>query len=324
MQVLFLPFNPVMSYWYDGFVEAVDGRYPIKMYDPDKPVAPQFEGIDVVVACAGCTHEMVDASVEAGVKLWQVLSVGVDHWDMPYFFRKEMPFAHTPGPFSAIALAEHALTLMLLIAKNHRAAQANMRAELFSLPLNDELAGKKLGLIGLGASGRELTKRGHAMGMEILAIDIAAIPQSVRDECHVSFFGDPSAMDHVIAEADYLSLHTPSTAQTRHMIGARQLELMKPTAVLINVARGLLMDVDALVEALQNGQIRGAGLDAFATEPLPSSHPLLQMENVFCTPHIAGVTRETAQRRGQAAADNVERVSKGLEPLYQVTPDNYS
>ena len=238
MQILFLPFNPVMHYWYDGFIEAIDGRYPIEMYDPDKPLAPQFEGIDVVVACAGCTHEMVDASVAAGVKLWQVLSVGVDHWDMPYFFRKEMPFANTPGPFSAIALAEHALTLMLVIAKNHRVAQANVRTETFSLPLNDELAGKKLGLIGLGASGRELAKRGHAMGMEVMAIDIADIPQSVRDECHVSFFGDPSAMDHLIAEADYLSLHTPSTALTRHMIGARQFEMMKPTAVLINVARG--------------------------------------------------------------------------------------
>ena len=224
MQILFLPFNPVMHYWYDGFIEAIDGRYPIEMYDPDKPLAPQFEGIDVVVACAGCTHEMVDASVAAGVKLWQVLSVGVDHWDMPYFFRKEMPFANTPGPFSAIALAEHALTLMLVIAKNHRVAQANVRTETFSLPLNDELAGKKLGLIGLGASGRELAKRGHAMGMEVMAIDIADIPQSVRDECHVSFFGDPSAMDHLIAEADYLSLHTPSTALTRHMIGARQFE----------------------------------------------------------------------------------------------------
>ncbi len=322
MQVLFLPFNPVMHYWYDGFVEAVGGRYPIKMYDPDKPVAPQFEGIDVVVACAGCTHEMVDASVEAGVKLWQVLSVGVDHWDMPYFFKKEMPFANTPGPFSAVALAEHALTLMLLIAKNHRAAQANMRAELFSLPLNDELAGKKLGLIGLGASGRELAKRGHAMGMEIMAIDIVDIPQSVRDECHVSFFGDPSAMDQLISEVDYLSLHTPSTAQTRRMIGARQFELMKPNAALINVARGLLVDEDALVEALQSGQIRAAGMDAFVTEPLPSSHPLLQMDNMYCTPHVAGVTRETAQRRGQAAADNVERVSKGLEPLHQVTPDS--
>ena len=97
---------------------------------------------------------------------------------------------------------------------------------------------------------------------------------------------------------------------------------MKPSAVLINVARGLLVDEDALVEALQSGQIRAAGMDAFVTEPLPSSHPLLQMDNMYCTPHIAGVTRETAQRRGQAAADNVERVSKGLEPLYQVTPDS--
>ena len=322
MQILFLPFNPVMQYWYDGFVEAVDGRYPITMYDHDKPVAPQFEGIDVVVACAGCTHEMVDAAVDAGVKLWQVLSVGVDHWDMPYFFRKEMPFANTPGPFSAVALAEHALTLMLLIAKNHRTAQANMRAERFSLPLNDELAGKKLGLVGLGASGRELAKRGHAMGMEVMAVDIADIPQSVRDECNVSFFGDPSDMEHLITEADYLSLHTPSTAQTKHMIGARQLEMMKPTAVLINVARGLLVDEDALVEALQSGQIRAAGMDAFATEPLPSSHPLLQMDNMFCTPHIAGVTKETTQRRGQAAATNVDRVSQGLEPLHLVTPDS--
>ncbi len=319
MRVLFLPFNPVMHYWYDGFIEAIDGRYPIEMYDPEKPLAAQFEGIGAVVACAGCTHEMIDASVEAGVKLWQVLSVGVDHWDVPYFLEKGMPFANTPGPFSAVALAEHALTLMLLIAKNHHTAQENVRAELFSLPLNDELAGKKLGLIGLGASGRELAKRVHAMGMEIMAIDIADIPQSVRDEHHVSFFGDPSGLARVIAEADYLSLHTPLTAATRHMIGRQQFELMKSTAVLINVARGQLVDEDALIAALQSGQIRAAGLDAFAREPLEQSHPLLQMENVVCTPHIAGVTKETAQRRGQAAAENVDRVSKGLPPLHLVT-----
>ena len=320
MRVLFLPYNPDYHfYWYDGFFEAIDGRYPIEMFDPNKPMAPQLEGVGVVVACSGFSHELVNASIEAGVKLWQVLSVGVDHWDVPYFLEKGMPFANTPGPFSAIALAEHALTLMLLIAKNHNTSQANMRAEFFSLPLNDELAGKKLGLIGLGASGRELAKRGHAMGMEIMAIDIADIPQSVRDEHHVSFFGGSSDLAHVIAEADYLSLHTPNTTETRHMIGRQQFELMKPSAALINVARGLLVDEDALVEALQSGQIRAAGLDAFANEPLPSSHPLLQMDNVYCTPHVAGVTRETAQRRGQAAANNVERVSKGLEPLHQVT-----
>ena len=319
MRVLFLPFNPVMHYWYDGFVEAIGGRYPIEMYDPDKPLGPQFEGIGAVVACAGCTREMIDAALAAGVKLWQVLSVGVDHWDIPYFLEKGMPFANTPGPFSAVALAEHALTLMLLIAKNHNTAQENVRAELFSLPLNDELAGKKLGLIGLGASGRELAKRGHAMGMEIMAIDIADIPQAVRDEHHVSFFGGSGELAHVIAEADYLSLHIPHTAATRHMIGRQQFELMKSTAVLINVARGRLVDEEALIEALQSGQIRAAGLDAFAHEPLERSHPLLQMDNVICTPHVAGVTRETAQRRGQAAAGNIERVSKGMAPLHMVT-----
>ena len=320
MRVLFLPYNPDSHfYWYDGFIEAIDGRYPIEMFDPDKPMAPQFEGIDVVVTCSRFGNEMINAAVEAGVKLWQVLSVGVDHWDVPYILKTGMPFANTPGPFSAIALAEHALSLMFLIAKNHNTSQANMRAEFFSLPLNDELAGKKLGIIGLGASGRELAKRAHALGMEIMAIDTADIPQAVRDEHHVSFFGGAGDMAHVIAEADYLSLHTPNTAETRHMIGREQFELMKSSAVLINVARGLLVDEDALVEALQAGQIRGAGLDAFAVEPLSSSHPLLQMDNVYCTPHVAGVTRETAQRRGEAAANNVERVSKGLEPLHLVT-----
>ena len=320
MRVLFLPYDPEYHYyWYNGFVEALDDRFPLEMFDPDKPMAPQFEGIGVVVTCSQFDNGMIDAGLKAGVKLWQVLSVGIDHWDVPYILDKGMPFANTPGPFSAIALAEHALSLMFLIAKNHNTSQANMRAEFFSLPLNDELAGKKLGIIGLGASGRELAKRAHALGMEIMAIDVADIPQSVRDEHHVSFFGGASEMAHVIAQADYLSLHTPNTAETRHMIGKEQFELMKSSAVLINVARGLLVDEEALVEALQSGQIRGAGLDAFAVEPLSSSHPLLQMDNVYCTPHVAGVTRETAQRRGEAAANNVDRVSKGLEPLHLIT-----
>ena len=214
MRVLFLPYDPEYHYyWYNGFVEALDDRFPLEMFDPDKPMAPQFEGIGVVVTCSQFDNEMIDAGLKAGVKLWQVLSVGIDHWDVPYILEKGMPFANTPGPFSAIALAEHALSLMFLIAKNHNTSQANMRAEFFSLPLNDELAGKKLGIIGLGASGRELAKRAHALGMEIMAIDVADIPQSVRDEHHVSFFGGASEMAHVIAQADYLSLHTPSTAR---------------------------------------------------------------------------------------------------------------
>ena len=126
------------------------------------------------------------------------------------------------------------------------------------------------------------------MGMRTMAIDTADVPQATRDELHIAFFGDASQLDKVLVEADYLSIHTPLTSRTRHMIDRRVLELMKPTAVLINVARGGIVDADALFEALQTGQIRGAGLDVFAQEPIDPAHPLLQMENVIITPHAAG------------------------------------
>ena len=319
MKILFLPVRPGHQYWYDGFVAAVNGQYPIELYDPDKPMAEQFRGVSVVVDCTGCTREMIDAAADARVQLWQLLAVGVDHWDVAYFLEKGLPLANTPGPFSAVALAEHALTLMLLIAKNFHAAQKNVRSEVFGLPLNSELGGKTLGVIGLGASGSELAKRAHAMGMRIMAIDIADIPPAVRDELHVEFFGDLTHLDQVLSEADYLSPHTPLTSKTRHLIDRRVFGLMKRTAVLINVARGGIVDEAALIEALQTGQIKAAGLDVFAQEPLDAAHPLLQMENVFCTPHLAGVTEETTQRRGQAVVENIDRITRGLPPLYQIT-----
>ena len=319
MKVLFLPFPPQLAYWHDGVVTALDERYPIELYDPTQPATDQFRDIDVVVECVGCTREMVDAAVDAGVKLWQVMAVGLNAWDVSYFLEKGLPFANTPGAFSAVALAEHALSLMLLIAKNYATAQENIRSEIFSLPLNDELAGKTLGLIGLGASGRELAKRAHAMGMRLVAIDVVDVPQAIRDELHVEFFGDPSQLNQVLSEADYLSLHAPLTSQTRHLIDRPALELMKPTAVLINIARGEIVVEAALIEALRTGRIRAAGLDAFAHEPLDAAHPLLQMDNVICTPHIAGVTRETTRRRGQAVAENVDRVARGFTPLHLIT-----
>ena len=319
MKILFLPFPPQLRYWYDGVASTIDGRYAIEHFDPTREVIDQFKDIDVVVECVGCTQEMVDAAVEAGVKLWQVMAVGLNAWDVPYFLERGLPFANTPGPYSAAALAEHALSLMFVIAKNYPAAQENIRSEIFSLPVNDELSGKTLGLIGLGASGRELAKRAYAMGMRTIAIDIVEISKAIQDELHLQFFGDPSQLDQVLSEADYLSLHTPLTSQTRHLIDRRAFEKMKTTAVLINIARGEIVDETALIEALRTGQIRAAGLDVFAHEPLLSGHPLLQMKNVICTPHIAGVTRETVERRAVVVAENINRVARGLTPRHLIT-----
>src|SRR5262249_26920920 len=324
MKVLFLnrlpsPLDP----WNDDFVAAIGGRYPIEVYDPARPLADQFRGAGVAIDHGGFGGErrFLDAALQAGVKLWQALSNGVDYVDIGYLQEKGLPLANTPGPFSGIALAEHALFLMLALAKNYHGSRRYVRSKVFYTPANDELEGKTLGVIGLGASGQELARRAWAMGMRVLAVDVVEIPQAVRQECHVEFVADLSQLDRVLAESDYLSLHIPLTKTTRHLIDRRALGLMKPTAVLINVARGPIVDEAALVEALQAGGIKGAGLDVFEREPLDPESPLLRMENVIATQHVAGTTTGTSRRRAQACAENVARIAQGLPALYQVTTE---
>jgi phosphogluconate 2-dehydrogenase len=155
--------------------------------------------------------------------------------------------------------------------------------------------------------------------MRVIAIDALASAPDVLKHHRIDFFGTPEDIDKLLAESDYISLHTPLTSKTRHLINERALRLMKPSAVLINVARGEIVDQAALLEALESGKIRGAGLDTFAHEPLDPSHSLLKMSNVVATPHIAGGTRGTLKRRTKAAAENIFRAAKGLPPLYQIT-----
>ncbi|MGH9528389.1 MAG: NAD(P)-dependent oxidoreductase, partial [Terriglobales bacterium] len=124
----------------------------------------------------------------------------------------------------------------------------------------------------------------------------------------------------LLAESDYLSIHVPLTPQTKHMIDRNAFAQMKTTAFLINVARGEIVDQAALLDALQNRRIQGAGLDTVADEPLSPDHPLLNKPNVLLTPHIAGGTRGTSRRRGQAAADNIFRLASGEQPLHLANP----
>jgi D-3-phosphoglycerate dehydrogenase len=208
---------------------------------------------------------------------------------------------------------------MLCLAKNLDESRRNIRSGVFYHPMNEELEGKTLGLVGFGGSARELAKRAHGMGMRLLAVDAVDVPPAVQEEYHLDFLGGPKDLDKLLRESEYLSIHTPLTSKTQHLINRESLGKMKPTAVLINVARGEIVDEAALLEALQTGKIRGAGIDVFTEEPPNQSHPFLHMENVITTPHIAGGTRGTSRRRGNAAAENIFRVAQGLSPLYQVT-----
>jgi phosphoglycerate dehydrogenase-like enzyme len=306
--------------WYTDFNTALGDRFPHAVLDRDAPLAPQFKGVRVVVDQGGqATRPMIDAGAEAGVVLWQAVTTGLDHTDVDYILSRGIRLAHTPGPFSAVALAEHSLFLMLVIAKKFRDAERNLRVGVMYHPLNEELAGSTLGVVGLGASGKELARRAKAFEMRVIALDAFAVPAEELAEVGVERFGGPETLDDLLRDSDYVSLHVPLTSATRHLIDAEKLALMKPTAVLINVARGEIVDEAALTDALLAGRLGGAGIDVFSREPPDTSGPLFQLDNVISTPHVAGTTFGTSRRRGEASVENIVRIDAGLPPLFEVT-----
>jgi phosphoglycerate dehydrogenase-like enzyme len=320
MKVLVMSKPGNFSPWADDFTRALGDGFEVARWNSEKPFAEQVRGA-VAVADIGAplAGSMIEQARDAGVRLWQMISAGYDHLDLDAFRASGIPVANTPGPFSATALAEHALMLMLMLVRRFRQSQEQLAEGLFFRSFGEELAGKALGLVGLGASARELARIARVLAMEVSAIDVAEIPPAGSAELGVSFLGGPERLRELASGADFLSIHVPLTPDTQKMIGPECLATMKPTAFLINVARGGIVDQPALVAALSEGRIGGAGLDVFATEPLPSDDPIRGFENVVLTPHVAGITYPTSQRRGQAAADNVRRVAAGDEPQHVVT-----
>jgi phosphoglycerate dehydrogenase-like enzyme len=300
---------------YDCIAAAATSRIEIVRYDAARPPAEQLAGVEAVVEIIGgvpTPPELVDAAAEAGVRFWQATSVGLDPVPVDALLARGVAVAAMPGAMTAVAVAEHALFLMLAVAKNLAAGQQNVRAGRFHTPLSTELHGKTLGLVGLGASGRELARRALALEMRVLAVE----PFPPADTLGVELVD----LDTLLAESDYVSLHLPLTPETRHTIDARALARMKPGAVLVNCARGGLVDTDALVDALRGRRIRGAGLDVHELEPLPLDSPVLGLDNAVVTGHVAGVTHETAERRGRAVIENLERLARGEQPRYCVAP----
>ena len=318
--VLYLVQGGNVEPWLNDFMEAAAGRVSVALLDLDRPLEPQFEGVPVVVDQGGhATRDVIDAGAAAGVKLWQVLGTGLDHAEVEYTLSRGIRMANTPGQFSSVALAEHALMLILIIIKSFPQAVENCRAGRMYQPVGDELGGQLLGLVGLGASGRELAIRARCLGMRIQAVDIVDVPDDKLRELGVEKFAGLEGLDDLVRTSDFVSLHVPLTRETTHLVDERRLRLMKPTASLINVARGRIVDEDALVRVLRERIIAGAGIDVFGQEPLQPDNPLLHLDNVVTTPHTAGVTRGTSRRRSGACVENALRIVRGEAPLFEVT-----
>jgi phosphoglycerate dehydrogenase-like enzyme len=308
--------------WLTDFRQAADAiGLGFDVLDDETDLEQRFAGVSVVVDQGGHgTKAMIDAGAAAGVRLWQVLGTGLDHTEVDHIHLRGIPLANTPGQFSAFALAEHALFFILALAKRSREAERNAHEGVMYAPVSDEVAGQVLGIVGLGASGGELARRAGVLGMRIHAVDIAAVPQERLDELGVEQFAGLDGLDELLRSSDYVSLHMPLTEETFHIIDERRLGLLKPTAYLLNVARGRLVDEDALAEALRRFGLAGAGIDVFGEEPLTPGNPLLHLDNVVVTPHTAGVTRGTSRRRSQVCVENAKRALAGEEPRFLIAP----
>jgi phosphoglycerate dehydrogenase-like enzyme len=277
-----------------------------------EPVAAAIATADfVLVATTPLPAEALAAA--ARLRLIQHQGVGYDKTDVAAAAARGVPVALCPAGTS-VGVAEHVFLLILSLYKRLLAADAALRrGEWLQWELRSssyELAGKTLGLLGLGRIGREVAARARAFGARVIYHDV--VPAQAEVEQALS--ARPVPLGTLLAEADILSLHLPLTRQTRHCIGALELAQMKPTAILINTARGPLLDEAALLQALNAGRLAGAGLDVFESEPVPASHPLLRLPNVVVTPHIAAGTVDALVAKLDACFGNMQRITQGQAP----------
>ena len=286
---------------------------PLKLYDgPGLSDRLRAEGADIAVVEA----DFVSAPV------WDLPLLAVaatrgdpNNVDLAGATKAGIPVLYTPGR-NADAVAELTVGLLLAVARKLVSADADVRKlEVFrdgTIPYQRfrswEIAGKVAAVIGYGAVGRALDWRLRGLGMEVVTYD-----PYVEGAGH--------DLRAAVGCADVVTLHAAVTAGTVGMFGEEEFSWMKPGSIFLNTARAKLADMDALVTALEHGDIAGAGLDHFEGEQLPAGHPLLSMGNVVLTPHIGGATYETEARGAQMVADDIERLINGARPLHLANPE---
>jgi glyoxylate reductase len=260
--------------------------------------------------------EFFDAA--PNLKVISTTSVGYDPFDIPEATKRGVVVCHTPGVLSA-AVANLTMACIFSLALRLFEYEPYVRSGGWARrekppALGTDIQGKTLGVIGFGRIGQEVTRRMQALGMKTLWYDVFDTPHPAAPSSQYRPLHD------LLAEADFVSLHTNLDQSSRHLIGAGELELMKPTAFLINTARGPLVDQVALTRALQSGQIAGAALDVLEKEPPDADDPIFTLPNVICFPHIGTATEETRRAMRGLAVENLLAVLTGKRPPAPVNP----
>lgn len=271
-------------------------------------------------------HDVVDADAIAAaprLKLIASMSIGPATLDVAAATARKIPVTTLP-PIVGEATADLHWALLLAVARRVVESDAAVRRDVFPGSqsahfVGSGVHGKTLGVVGMGRIGSAVARRARGFEMKILYTQRTRLSEAEERELRATY----TSLDDLLRRSDYVSLHPALTPQTRHLVGARELSLMKPTAFLINTSRGPVVDEGALAEALEARRIAGAGLDVFEEEP--RVHPgLLRLAQVVLTPHIGSGVAEVRERMAQIVVDNIEAVLRGERPPNLYNPEVYS
>ena len=273
---------------------------------------------DAVAVIASPSAFPVDLALRCpNLKLIQTVSAGTNMIDIAALNELGIKVANNGGG-NAVAVSEHTIALMVSVyRKMHLQYQAvknrqwagDIRTAWISGAY--ELTDKTVGIVGFGRIGQRVARRLQGWDCQLIYHDVASFPPALEQELHITRVG---GLDDLLRTADIVTLHVPLTRKTKGMISDREFNLMKPTAVLINACRGPVVDEAALIRAMQARKILAAGLDVLEEEPTPVHNPLLDMDNVLITPHLAAFTQESYEKQSAFAIQNTARVARGEEP----------
>jgi phosphoglycerate dehydrogenase-like enzyme len=277
-----------------------------------EPAAPRA---DVIFSWAGTGRLLEQIWSSARQVQWvHSMAAGLDNLLFPALVESPVPLTNSRGVFSQ-SLGEFVMGAVLFFAKDFRRMVRNQEAGVWQAFDIDDISRQTLGIIGYGDIGRAVARRAKAFGMKVLAL--RRRPQQSQDDATVDEVLPVEKKLELMAAADYIVLTAPLTPETRGMIGIHELRAMKKTGVLINVGRGPVVQEAALINALQEKQIRGAALDVFDHEPLPEGHPFYRLDNLLLSPHCADHTSDWVEQAARFFVDNYERFRNG-EPLKNV------
>jgi D-2-hydroxyacid dehydrogenase (NADP+) len=288
------------------YKKDLEARFPeIPMYAviSEEDIRHHVEKMDILVTIFRVSDELLKQAVN--LKWVQAMTTGVNYIINRPSLRKEVIVTSCRG-IHGPQMSEMAFLLMLALNRNFQQVVRNQDQRIWERWPGKLLYQKKIGILGVGVIGEEIARKCKAFGMTVFGMDIVR-----REIDSVDFFYGPEDLPQVAKEVDYLILVAPSTPETLKIVGTKVLSSMKPTAFLINIARGELVDEEALIQALETGEIAGAALDALSMEPLPKDHPLWRTRNVIITPHVGGMSDIYREQVMPIIEENLRRFLRG-------------